>query len=299
MVALLARGLIEAGHRVTLIAAPGSRLEGAQVRELAAGADPAPLVPRNADLVHLRATPREGKFGNKPLVVTIDGHGKPGEVFHSNTVFVSRKHAELNGGTRFVHNAVDVDAFRFGATRNGRWAFLAKARWKVKNLVGAIEVARAAGVELDVMGSREWLKLLPRWRGVRYLGMVGDAQKANVLSEAQGLIFPVRWHEPFGLAAIEALASGCPVLATPYGALPEIVSGGVGVLSARPGDLVAAMGREWDREACRRLVREKFHYTAMARAYEAIYREVLEKGSLGAAPRTPEGFRAQELLAWG
>ena len=46
---------------------------------------------------------------------------------------------------------------------------------------------------------------------------------SSLLNASRGLIFPVRWHEPFGLAVIESLYFGCPVFATPYGALPELV----------------------------------------------------------------------------
>ena len=55
------------------------------------------------------------------------------------------------------------------------------------------------------------------------------------------MIFPVRWHEPFGLAIVESLYFGCPVFGTPYGSLPEIVAPDVGVLSARASDLAEAV----------------------------------------------------------
>ena len=69
--------------------------------------------------------------------------------------------------------------------------------------------------------------------------MVGGQVKLDLLQGSRGLIFPVLWHEPFGLAVIESLYFGCPVYATPYGALPELAPPATGVLAAgrgRPAD---------------------------------------------------------------
>ena len=57
-----------------------------------------------------------------------------------------------------------------------------------------------------------------------FLGQVDDITKKYVIERSQGLIFPVKWHEPFGLAVTESLYLGAPVFATPYGSLPELVN---------------------------------------------------------------------------
>ena len=71
--------------------------------------------------------------------------------------------------------------------------------------------------------------------------MVGGTQKTGLLNASRGLIFPVRWHEPFGLAVIESLYFGCPVFSTPYGALPELVPVHCGVLSDQASVLAEAV----------------------------------------------------------
>jgi glycosyltransferase involved in cell wall biosynthesis len=48
-----------------------------------------------------------------------------------------------------------------------------------------------------------------------------------VLSEAQALLFPIDWLEPFGLVMIEAMACGTPVLAFRHGPVSEIIDQGV------------------------------------------------------------------------
>lgn len=307
----LGKALVELGHQVTLIANAQSHIPGAELRPVDGDEkDPAAwlrLVPDSTDLMHLWETswPRAGK----PLLVTAEGNGRPGERFHPNTIFVSQKHAANHGSRHFVHNGIDPDAYAFAAEREDYAVFLAKARWDVKNFPGAATVARRAGLELRVLGSRNWplnlQRRLPPIRGVRYYGMLGGEEKRGLLSRARCLIFPVRWEEPFGLALTEALASGAYVVGTPYGSLPEIITPEVGVLSARAGDLAEAVKnpQRFDPRACRnRVLSGGFTHWDMARKYVAYYERIVNHGSLGAAdepaPATRPGFVANQLLPW-
>jgi glycosyltransferase involved in cell wall biosynthesis len=307
IIAWLARALLKLGHRVTLVAREGSRIKGAEF--IAHSGDWESRLSAGVDVAHLWSTP--GAPPRLPFLVTIEGNGRPGEVFHPNTLFISRRHAENHGATRFVYNGIDPDDYRCEERRESYAVFLAKASWKVKNLEGAIAVARAAGTPLEVLGSRDWplglQKRLPRIRGVRYHGMVGDADKREILSRARALIFPVRWHEPFGIAVTEALASGCFVLGTPYGSLPEIITPDVGFLSTDGGQLAARL-REPGRftpAACRARVSAGFSDLDMARAYLPYYENVISCGRLEAdankAPATAaglEGLSSNTLLPW-
>src|SRR5262245_2435026 len=106
-----------------------------------------------------------------------------------------------------------------------------------------------------------------------------------LLAGALGLLFPIDWPEPFGMVMIEAMACGTPVLATPRGAVPEVVRDGVtGFLRQDLDDLAdAARGlRDLDRAGCRAWVAERFSGPAMTRAYEAVIAAIL------APPREPE-----------
>ena len=53
--------------------------------------------------------------------------------------------------------------------------------------------------------------------------MVGGTNKTKLLNQSKGLLFPVRWHEPFGLAILESLHYGCPVFGTPRGSCLKLV----------------------------------------------------------------------------
>jgi len=307
----LGRALIALGHQVTLIANAQSHIPGAELRAIDADEkDPQAwlrLVPDSTDIVHLWDKP--GSVVNKPFLLTVEGNGQPGEHFPENTIFVSKKHAANHGSRHFVHNGLDPGEYAFSEKRGDYAVFLAKARWPVKNLAGAANVARRAGVELRVLGSRNWplnlQRLLPPIRGVRYYGMIGGQEKRDLLARARCLIFPVRWHEPFGISITEALISGAYVAATPYGSLPEIVTPEAGVLSANADELAEAVRnpRRFDPAACRNpVLRGGFTHSDMARQYLSYYEAVLTRGRLGGndepAPETAPGFTAKQLLPW-
>jgi len=52
-------------------------------------------------------------------------------------------------------------------------------------------------------------------------------EKARLLAGARAMLFPIQWDEPFGVAMVEAMVSGTPVLALKHGAAIEIVEPGV------------------------------------------------------------------------
>ncbi len=311
VVAHLAQSLLRLGHRVVLMSARGSSVPGVEWVEFSHGEDPEARLPAGVDLLHLWGPPsREPRV---PYLLTIEGNGKPGERFLRNTVFVSRKHAENHGSIHFVYNGTDPGLYPSDQRREDVLVFLSKASWSVKNLEGAIAVARGAGLPLEVIGSRSWpleAQRWLRWRGVRYHGMLTDSEKSALLRNARGLVFPVRWHEPFGIALIEGLLSGCPVYGTPYGSLPEIVGPSVGVLANSATELVKAIhGRRFEPEVCRNWAVERFSADVMAAKYLEYYSQVLSQGGLLGTPESPtgipapatrggDGYSSEALLPW-
>lgn len=308
----LGKALIELGHRVTLIANAESEIPGAELRAVSADEkNPAAwikLVPDSTDIVQL-FNDASVPVMNKPFLVRFGGNPRPGTRFHPNTVFLSQEHAALYCSRHFIHNGLDPAEYAFSEKREDYAVFLAKARWPVKNLPGAIEVARRAGIELRVLGSRNWpfdlQKRLPPIRGVRYLGMVGGEEKRELLARARCLIFPVRWPEPFGNAVIESLVSGCYVAATPYGSLPEIVTPETGVLSTKASELAEALKnpQRFDPQKCReRVLRGGFTHLDMAKKFLECYERILTRGSLLEKSETPafasRDFSAKRLWPW-
>jgi glycosyltransferase involved in cell wall biosynthesis len=109
---------------------------------------------------------------------------------------------------------------------------------------------------------------------VEYVGEVDRPTKLALLSEAECLLNPIVWPEPFGMVMIEALACGTPVLTTPFGAAPEIVGDGVvGFVRSGRADLVEALRHvyEIDRGACRQRVEERFSVERMVADHVEVY----------------------------
>ena len=77
---------------------------------------------------------------------------------------------------------------------------------------------------------------------VAWLGRVDDAQLAGLMAEADAFCLPSLF-EAFGLTALEALASGAPVVASNRGALPEVVGEAAVVSEPSPDGLEAALLR--------------------------------------------------------
>lgn len=298
----LAKALVTLGHEVGLLVPPGSRCGFAPVFPYEATCPLESQIPRGFDVVHLHFHPESEV--DLPHLVTEHGNTKEPRPFPRNTVFVSRDHARRYGAEAYVYNGLDWSAYGPVDLRAGRHRhhFLGKGSAPVKNLQGAIDTALRAKLELDVLGARRFnVSRRFRWtwsRSIHFHGMVGGGRKNRLLQHSRGLLFPVRWHEPFGLAVIESLYFGAPVFATPYGALPELVSPEVGVLACSSEVLAHAMHLDtFDPRACHERVVRHFDHVQMARCYLLHYERVCAGEALNAAePVLPGNGRA--LLEW-
>ncbi len=118
-------------------------------------------------------------------------------------------------------------------------------------------------------------------------------QRIELLHEADALLNPITWREPFGLVMAEALACATPVLAFPNGAAPEIIDPGkTGYLCRDEGEMISALDRvgELDRDQCRDAAQRRFSLQRMARDHDQLYRRVLERES-GFMRRIPAAGR--------
>ena len=283
LVAWLTKSLISLGHRVVLLAEPGSRLAGAELVEIPPGVkspdEILQLVPPEVDLLHFFFPP--GKEPSRPYLITICGNMSPGEKVSPNTVFLTRDHARRHGSRHFVGCGLDLDEYEFRRKKNDYFLFISKFLFR-KGLDTALRLAR--DLDLNLVAAGGWR---PSFRKkTRFAGDVGGEEKRELLARARALIFPIRWPEPFGLVSIEALASGTPVIASRVGSLPEIITPETGFLCDTYDEFVTALGRvgEIDPEACRKRVEQFFTSECMARNYLRYYEQIIGKGGLGEKP---------------
>jgi glycosyltransferase involved in cell wall biosynthesis len=95
------------------------------------------------------------------------------------------------------------------------------------------------------------------------------------------------WPEPFGLVAIESLATGTPVIARRAGGLTETIEHGVDgflVDDVIEAELAVQQVRDLDRRLIRERALERFSPTRMAADYEKIYRQVIAERGRTPAP---------------
>jgi glycosyltransferase involved in cell wall biosynthesis len=303
----LGAALAARGHEVTLVAGRVSRCPFGTPIEGRGGSSLIDAVPGRCDVVHVhdQGLLAQRPADDRPTVVTIHGNLNSPPV-HPNSVFVSQDHARRHGAHASVLNGLDWSRYPapdLASPRSG-YHFLGKAAWSVKNVRGAIWLARRSGRRIAVLGGHRLnfsmgFRFTP-WPGAAFHGMVDDAGKAKVLSRSEGLVFPVLWHEPFGLAVIESLYMGCGVFATAYGALPELVTPGThGFLSNSRTELLEAMRSpraHADPAECHRHASSAFSSDRMAADYLAAYERVLSGENLNPGPmRAADRWRD---LAW-
>ncbi|MBV8614563.1 MAG: glycosyltransferase family 4 protein [Acetobacteraceae bacterium] len=156
-----------------------------------------------------------------------------------------------------------------------------------KRVDRAIRIAEAAGVTLkiaakiDAADKKYWegqiKPLVDRSPHVEFIGEINDAQKPDFLSGAHALLFPIDWPEPFGLVMIEAMACGTPVIAFPFGSVPEVIDHGVtGFIVPDEAAAVSAIGNldRLDRRQVRRQFERRFTARRMAEDYVSVYEEL-------------------------
>ena len=118
-----------------------------------------------------------------------------------------------------------------------------------------------------------------------------DLPDVGVLLDAADLcVVPSVWQEAFGLAVVEPMARGKPVVATNVGGIPEIILHGVTGLLVPPGDqsalanaigsllenraAAAAMGRR-----AQRIVAERFTPDNQLSRFVALVAEALPRSA--------------------
>ncbi len=287
----LARELLRQGHALTIIASPGSFVPGARMIFAKARADALAGVPGDVDLVHFHSWFDSGF--RLPSLNTLHGN-LDGPVGPGNWTFVSRDHAERHGRRTFIYNGFPVEEHYFSAKKSDRYLFLAGIARAGKNVTRAIRLARQFDLDLDIAGGSRW-KLLTRSavrregafflsldRRFRFHGMVGGWEKARLFAESRAFLYPIRWPEPFGLVIVESLLAGTPVIATPFGAMAELVHPDVGFLANSDEEFATAFAEVGaiSPRRCREYAAENFNIESTAAQYVELYRRVLDGDSL-------------------
>jgi glycosyltransferase involved in cell wall biosynthesis len=168
----------------------------------------------------------------------------------------------------------------------GKGALFAGRLSPEKGAADAVDIARAAGLPIDVYGdvydpgyARDEIDPRRSWPGVTVHEAVPRTTLWEAMAKAAVVLFPVRWEEPFGMAAAEAQACGTPVVAFRRGGLSEVIMDGVTGFLVSPGDLRAAVeaasaAAGISRSACRAHAESRLDLELSLDAHERLYRRV-------------------------
>ncbi len=202
--------------------------------------------------------------------------------------------ALYNVKARVCYNGVDLDVYKsMDIPRTKRFLFLARFS-TIKGPDLAIEACLKAGVELDLVGDTtitgepELLAKCQSMADGKQIRIVGGIPRGECVwwySQAHAMVHPnARFKEPFGLAPVEALACGCPVIAWDYGAMRETVEEGDNGFLVRSTDELVDRIRyynnevpDWIRGRCREWANE-FGIQRMVNRYEELCTEALKTG---------------------
>jgi glycosyltransferase involved in cell wall biosynthesis len=155
-----------------------------------------------------------------------------------------------------------------------------------KGAAEAIDIAHAAGIPIDVYGdaydadyAREQIRPRQDQPGVAVHRAVPRTALWAAMARAAVVLYPVRWDEPFGMAAAEAQACGTPVVAFRRGALDEVIADGLTGFLVAPGEIRAAAGAvaraaEISRRACRDHAEAHLDLERSLDAHEWLYRRM-------------------------
>ncbi|HUQ49947.1 MAG TPA: glycosyltransferase family 4 protein [Terriglobales bacterium] len=252
---------------------------------------------KRCDIIHVNnlAGIAFSKFVNQPFVNTVHHPlEKSLSSFYSHypnvhhaciSHFQAKEHKVLNSTT--IHHGLNESMYRLSEVKEDYLVFLGRIA-PVKGVHLAIEAAKKAGMPLKIAGQVQPLyndyfeqQVKPHLDGknVEFVGEMGLTEKNELLGKARALLFPIQWHEPFGLVMVESMACGTPVLAFAGGSVAEIVEDGVSGYICKDTDEMAERAKtvQLPAKAIRAYVEEKFSLRKMVQGYVDLYEKLLNE----------------------
>lgn len=211
---------------------------------------------------------------------------------HMNLIGISNSHCAEASGILGIHlectyNGINLDNYIYNENKGDYFLFLSRIG-RMKGAHEAIQACKESGNKILICGEDVFvndpsyvMSIMNSCDGkiVKYLGNVTEEKKRELLSNAKALVLPLLWSEPFGIVAIEALASGTPVITSPRGAMVEIVTHKKdGYFCYNIGELKSAMklvnDGELNSKDCRAKA-EKFSIEIMTKRYLELYERIV------------------------
>ena len=308
---LLTEGLVSRGHDVTLFATADSQTSGILHAVCPRGyEEDRELIPKVWECLHISELFEQGdgydiihnhfdylpltysRLTTTPLVTTIHGFSSPGilpvyKKYNPSVFYVSISNADRSPDLDYiktVHHGIDIRLFDFQPAPDDYLLFFGRIH-NDKGARQALEIARACGKKLIVAGIIQDKTYYDRYLAphidggtVTYVGSVGPAARNRLLGKACALLHPIQFDEPFGLAVVESMACGTPVIAFNRGSMPELIKNdknGFLVDTVEEAINAVAYIPAIDRVDCRRHVEQHFTAERMIQDYLQVYKTIL------------------------
>ncbi len=253
----------------------------------------------NFDIIHNHFGWQPLLFENTidcPMVTTLHGTlvDPTEKLMHDqyrDSAFISisdsqRRHGPNLNYIATVYNGINVKSFSFNDKPGEYLAFLGRI-CPEKGPTYAIEIAKKTNQRLIIAAKvdpvdedffEEFVEPLIDGDQIIFIGEVDHEAKVKMLKNATALLSPLQWDEPFGLANIEAMACGTPVIAINRGSMKElIINDKTGYLCSNIDEMIDQVPRigRIDRVACRQHVMENFNSKLMAKRYLEAYGQLM------------------------
>ncbi len=314
----VAKGIAALGNDVTVFAPEGSNVEGCKMFNFGESVDTVgvdwlqleherlkrskeALLNGNFDIIHgnnwfgleyqLKVDDIKRKICHTHHGgINIEWWGKNKPPFNLNLIAISQWMSKVYKSQGFnarpIYNPVDISTYQYKAQKGDRLLFVGRAS-KLKQPHIAIEVAKKLGMGLDlVVGTfvddknyLEQVKAMCDGKQIVWIPEPPQEVKYKLYQDAKCVLFPSNMGEPFGLVPIEAMSCGTPVIATPDGAIPEVVEHGVTGFIYNTVDEMCEAVKKIDSistQDCRNRVSEKFSIDVIARQYQQAYFDIID-----------------------
>lgn len=230
-----------------------------------------------------------------PMVTTIHGFSSPKilEVYcrynadnHYVAISKSDRSPRLDYAA-VIHHGIDSRLFNFSpAPTSNHLLYLGRIHPE-KGAVEAIAIAKKTSRKLVIAGliqDQAYFKekVAPEIDGeqIVYVGNVGPIERNRLLGEAEGMLHPISFAEPFGLSVVESFFCGTPVIAFNRGSMPELIENGAnGFLTNSVEEAAESVSdlKSLDRKNCRKIADERFSLSRMIKDYLELYGKVLNE----------------------
>ena len=252
-------------------------------------------------------------WGNGNAISTLNGNVWSLPKPPYNVVCASKKHLELGikGGTgyerspfkvnvkptgrlpetsRYVYWGVNTDFYTLKEEKDNYFLWFGRAH-PSKGLDLALKLASELDFDLFVSGSfsgihandgEAYINVINEIPNAWFVPMAMDSyhhkMKLRLYQNAKALLFPVQYEEAFGLVVAEAMACGTPVIASDFGAMPELIEDGVNGFVCNNLEAYRYAIKhvdDIDPRECRRIAVKRFDRKVAARKYLKLYKDIV------------------------